>query len=74
VRYRSFASIAVLAATFAFVALAIGDAAGQAPRAAKTWTQPKTAWGDPDLQGIWDPDGMAGAGHVPNSSARFPPM
>jgi hypothetical protein len=22
----------------------------------KTWTQPKTAWGDPDLQGVWTGD------------------
>ena len=41
------------------VALACGLAlaslaAGQpSPKATNTWTPPKTAWGDPDLQGVW---------------------
>ena len=26
----------------------------QAPKAAAKWTQPRTPWGDPDLQGIWN--------------------
>ncbi len=31
-----------------------GAAFGQAPAAkAPAWVQPKTAWGDPDLQGLW---------------------
>lgn len=32
------------------------------PKPAKTtqWTQPKTAWGDPDLQGIWPGTAMIG--------------
>ena len=39
----------------AVLALAPGSAAGQAaPSAtADTWTAPRTAWGDPDLGGIW---------------------
>src|SRR5262245_40247943 len=31
-------------------------AAPKAPAAAKTWTPPKTPWGDPDLQGTWTSD------------------
>src|SRR6266487_4269572 len=31
--------------------------AGQKP---KIWTQPKTAWGDPDLQGTWTSDDSIG--------------
>ncbi|MBV9506563.1 MAG: hypothetical protein JO323_16345 [Acidobacteriia bacterium] len=29
--------------------------------AAKSWTQPKTPWGDPDLQGTWTSDDCIGA-------------
>jgi hypothetical protein len=35
-------------------------AAPKAPAAAKTWTSPKTPWGDPDLQGIWTSDDCIG--------------
>jgi hypothetical protein len=42
------------------LAVAVSQAAGQRPNAkssgARTWTQPKTAWGDPDLQGVWTTD------------------
>jgi len=32
----------------------------KAPTSAKTWTQPKTAWGDPDIQGTWTSDDYIG--------------
>ena len=35
---------------FAFVIVLAVPAMSQAP---KKWIQPKTPWGDPDLQGIW---------------------
>jgi len=44
---------------FVLSALAVAiPAAAQAPKApaanaVKTWTQPKTPWGDPDIQGVW---------------------
>jgi hypothetical protein len=38
-------------------ALAAGPALGQT---AKTWTAPKTPWGDPDLQGTWTDDDCIG--------------
>src|ERR1039458_7603484 len=38
-------------------ALAAGTAFGQT---AKTWTAPKTPWGDPDLQGTWTDDDCIG--------------
>jgi hypothetical protein len=40
----------------AFVAVAVASTIGQAPTAA--WKVPLTPWGHPDLQGIWNPDGM----------------
>src|SRR5580698_7594731 len=30
------------------------------PAQTKTWTQPKTPWGDPDIQGIWPGTAMVG--------------
>ena len=27
---------------------------------AKTWTAPKTPWGDPDISGVWTSDGVRG--------------
>jgi hypothetical protein len=48
-------TICLLAAASAFVF-------GQAPAkpAATKWTHPKTAWGDPDLQGVWPGTEMNG--------------
>src|SRR5262249_55153293 len=37
-----------------FVAMAV------AAFAQKPWTQPKTPWGDPDLQGVWPGTDMVG--------------
>ena len=54
------ASISALVATIAVVWLAPVPVAGQAPTAAaaatatKNWKSPRTAWGDPDLQGQWN--------------------
>src|SRR5579862_957296 len=41
---------------------AVGQsAAATAPaKATQTWTQPKTLWGDPDLQGVWPGTDMVG--------------
>src|SRR5438552_1203071 len=41
----------LLGALAALIALAVPATAQQAP--SKTWTPPKTPWGDPDIQGIW---------------------
>ena len=67
---RLLASVRVLATVIAVVSLAPVALAGQAQTAtADTWTPPRTAWGEPDLQGIWDfrtltplqrPRGLAG--------------
>jgi hypothetical protein len=49
-----------LVAAFALTAgLAIGQTAKVAT-ASKTWTQPKTPWGDPDIQGTWTDDDCIG--------------
>jgi hypothetical protein len=37
----------------AFLAVALAQPAGPS---ARRWTQPKTAWGDPDLEGVWTSD------------------
>jgi hypothetical protein len=52
-----------LVAAFALTAgLAIGQTAKVATAAtpAKNWTQPKTPWGDPDIQGTWTDDDCIG--------------
>jgi hypothetical protein len=61
------ASSAPLGAMAAIFALTAGPALGQAAPAqtkaapaAKSWTQPKTPWGDPDLQGTWTSDDCIG--------------
>jgi hypothetical protein len=41
-------------------AVAAGVAFAQTKSPAKTWASPKTAWGDPDLQGIWTSDDSFG--------------
>ena len=49
--HRLLASISVLA----LMSLAAPPLRGQTPEpAAKTWPPPRTAWGAPDLRGIWD--------------------
>jgi len=37
-------------------AIAAGTAFAQAKALGRNWTPPKTAWGDPDLQGVWTSD------------------
>jgi hypothetical protein len=47
----------------AIFALTGGSAIGQTAKASpsgKQWTQPKTPWGDPDLQGTWTADDCIG--------------
>jgi hypothetical protein len=57
--YRYVAAAAVLAAFGVIAALAFGPAAAQdsavtpAAGEASAWTQSRTAWGDPDFQGVW---------------------
>src|SRR5262245_56756110 len=58
-RHRYVASLGLLAALLALIALAAVLMAGQAPTSIKQTTAPKpgpapkTPWGDPDLQGTW---------------------
>jgi hypothetical protein len=64
-RRQLFAATAglVVAAAGLFV-LTARPAWGQAAKpaaAAQSWTQPKTPWGDPDLQGTWTSDDCIGA-------------
>ena len=56
-KYRYIAAAVTLAAASGIAAYALGSGAtgnSEAGRAAAgTWTHPRTAWGDPDLQGVW---------------------
>src|ERR1700681_2058626 len=55
--HRFLESIGVLAAVNMVLLLAPGPVAGQAPTAAaktSAGTPPRTPWGEPDLQAIWD--------------------
>ena len=57
--HRLFVSLGVCAAVIAIVSLTPVPAAGQAgsdsaQAAADAGMMPRTPWGDPDLQGIWD--------------------
>src|SRR5215471_7512664 len=55
-------AVTVLMTLVAFgQAAAAGSEAKAAPTIAKAWTQPKTPWGDPDLQGTWTSDDCIGA-------------
>jgi hypothetical protein len=58
-----------ISALVAVAAIALGQAASSqtkaapvaaAAPAAKVWTQPKTPWGDPDVQGTWTSDDCIG--------------
>jgi len=56
-------SVTVLVMGAGITALTAGLALGQATKAtsaAKNWTQPKTPWGEPDLQGTWTSDDCIG--------------
>lgn len=75
-RHQFLVGIFALAALVAALVLTPVPMAGQAPKAApgatkapaakataaKTFTPPKTPWGDPDLQGIYTSDDYIGAG------------
>jgi hypothetical protein len=55
--------LACISALAAMAAIAFGQAAAsqaKAAPAAKVWIQPKTPWGDPDLQGTWTSDDCIG--------------
>jgi hypothetical protein len=44
----------------AMCAIALGALSAQTKPPSKTWAPPKTAWGDPDLQGVWTSDDFYG--------------
>src|SRR5215467_9071402 len=52
----SVAGVLALASIFGVSALPSFAQASKAASASKTWAQPKTPWGDPDLQGTWTSD------------------
>ena len=60
-RNRFLGALGAMAMAITVISLAAISVAAQAPSAAKaktadkatTWTAPRTAWGEPDLQGVW---------------------
>jgi hypothetical protein len=57
-RFRSLTRVAV--AVYAGLSLAPLAVGGQVrTAAAKVWAAPRTAWGDPDLQGMWRREGVS---------------
>jgi hypothetical protein len=56
-KYRYIAAAVTLAVASGIAAFALGSGATGNSAAeregAATWTHPRTAWGDPDLQGVW---------------------
>src|SRR5215472_14236679 len=62
-RYRlggSVPALAALASAFVLIAPSSFAQASKAASGSKTWTQPKTPWGDPDIQGTWTSDDCIG--------------
>jgi hypothetical protein len=57
--HRVLASVG-LAAGVTLASLTSISIAGQAPRSARAWAAPRTAWGDPDLEGFWPGTAMMG--------------
>ena len=53
--WGAFAIIGIIVASFALSAVVVRAQSEQDG----SWTVPRTPWGDPDLQGIWAPDGHA---------------
>src|SRR5215469_11780970 len=61
IKHKFLFPVAALCA-LALVALSAGPAFAQTAKvaAAANWSQPKTPWGDPDLQGTWTSDDCIG--------------
>jgi hypothetical protein len=63
VRYGFFGTLVAITSAASIFVPAVRPAFAQSPQAssaAKTWVQPKTPWGDPDLQGTWTSDDCIG--------------
>jgi hypothetical protein len=57
---RPSGSLAVFGAVSIAMAVAIAAANAQTATSAAPWAPPKTAWGEPDLQGVWTSDDSIG--------------
>lgn len=70
--YRFSGLMVAMAGAVAIYLLITRPAVAQAPKspsASNAWAQPKTAWGDPDLQGTWTSDDCIGT--PMNRPAKF---
>lgn len=52
--------VSALARPIAVAAQTSDAATGSTAKAAKTWTAPRTLWGDPDISGLWPANDMQG--------------
>src|SRR5690242_18801590 len=75
---RLLIAITILWASTAFAQTGKPATPAKPASASKPWTAPKTPWGDPDLQGIWNdatstplerPNGLAGKGVLADEEA-----
>src|SRR5688572_13921751 len=74
-KHRFLLSIVMASFVMAAISLMAIPIVGQTPRpaanaanTAKPWTPPKTAWGDPDLQGVYTSDDYIGVGLQRNAA------
>lgn len=62
--HRGLVAMSAVVVVLVIVSLGSAPAEGQGPpaagqsSAAPTWTSPRTAWGEPDLQGVWRYEGV----------------
>jgi hypothetical protein len=60
VKFRFFGLVSAASILFLAAGLAVSQTPNTRSAGTRTWAQPKTPWGDPDLQGTWTDDDCIG--------------